>query len=88
MQGRALPFVSNNYYNSTLKFHAFRFLTTLKKSECIYHFFPSFRFLYTQDGISPLYVACQNGHEEIVDTLLMNGANVNLATTVRKKCGF
>ena len=40
-------------------------------------------FLYTQDGISPLYVACENGHKGIVDTLQKNGANVNLATTVR-----
>ena len=47
--------------------------------------FISFCFLYTQDGSSPLYVAYQNGHEKIVDTLLKNGANVNLATTVRKK---
>ena len=35
-----------------------------------------------QDGLSPLYVACQNGHKLTVDVLLKNGANVNLATTV------
>ena len=45
-----------------------------------------FAFLYTQDGFSPLYVACQEGHKEIVDTLLKNGANVNLANTVRIRC--
>ena len=42
-----------------------------------------FSFLYTQDGFSSLYVACQGGHKEVVDTLLKNGANVDLATTVR-----
>ena len=36
----------------------------------------------TQDGLSPLYVACQNGHKLTVDILLKNGANVNLAGTV------
>ena len=35
-----------------------------------------------QDGLSPLYVACQYGHKLTVDVLLKNGANVNLAATV------
>ena len=36
----------------------------------------------TQNGASPLYAASQEGHTEVVDTLLENGADPNLATTV------
>ena len=39
-------------------------------------------FSYTQDGATPLYTACQNGHKQTVDVLLKNGANVNLTMTV------
>ena len=39
-------------------------------------------FSYTQDGATPLYMACQNGHKQTVDVLLKNGANVNLTCTV------
>ena len=39
-------------------------------------------FSYTQDGATPLYVACQNGHKQTVDVLLKNGANVNRTRTV------
>ena len=39
-------------------------------------------FSYTQNGGTPLYVACQNGHKQTVDVLLKNGANVNLTCTV------
>ena len=35
-----------------------------------------------QDGYTPLYVASQNGHTSIVDVLLRNGADPNLALTV------
>ena len=35
-----------------------------------------------QDGVTPLYVACQGGHKIIVDILLKNGANVNFTVTV------
>lgn len=35
-----------------------------------------------QNGCSPLYVASQEGHIEVVDTLLKSGANPNQATTV------
>ena len=43
----------------------------------LYHTFSS-----TQDGVTPLYVACQNGHTQTVDVLLKNGANPNLTLTV------
>ena len=39
-------------------------------------------FSYTQNGATPLYTACQNGHKQTVDVLLKNGANVNLTFTV------
>lgn len=34
----------------------------------------------TRFRLSPLYVACQNGHEHIVKLLLSYGANINLCT--------
>ena len=60
-------------------------------SEVICHLFNNsspLDFLCTQDGFSPLYVACQKGYKDIVDTLLKSGANVNLATTVRMRVLF
>ena len=33
-----------------------------------------------QDGFTPLYAACEMGHNVIVDILLENGADVHLAT--------
>ena len=39
-------------------------------------------FSYAQDGCTPLYVACQNGHKQTVGVLLKNGANANLTCTV------
>ena len=39
-------------------------------------------FSSTQNGGTPLYVACQNGHTQTVDVLLKNGANPNLTLTV------
>ena len=44
---------------------------------CCHSYFPP-----VQDGFTPLYVACDGGHKQIVDILLKNGANVNLTTTV------
>lgn len=35
-----------------------------------------------QNGLSPLYVASENGNNEVVDILLHNGADPNLATKV------
>ena len=35
----------------------------------------------TDDGATPLYIACQNGHTSIVEALLGRDADVNKATT-------
>ena len=44
-------------------------------------------FPHVQGGFTPLYVACQNGHKQIVIVLLENGANVNLTMTVSSLSG-
>ena len=44
-------------------------------------------FPHVQDGFTPLYVACQNRHEQIVIVLLESGANVNLTMTVSSLSG-
>lgn len=31
-----------------------------------------------EDGSSPLYIACQNGHESTAQLLLSNGADIDL----------
>ena len=36
----------------------------------------------TQDGTTPLYIASQNGHSDVVNILLRNGADINLAKKV------
>ena len=38
-------------------------------------------FAYLQKGCSPLYVASQEGHTDVVDILLRKGADVNQTTT-------
>ena len=38
-------------------------------------------FTSMKDGISPVYVASQNGHTEVVDLLVQARADINLATT-------
>ena len=35
------------------------------------------------DGTTPLWMACDQGHDDVVETLLTFGAAVNLAATVR-----
>ena len=35
-----------------------------------------------QDGSTPLYIACQNGHETVVKLLLDGGSDVNKARDV------
>ena len=37
-------------------------------------------FPHVQDGITPLYAACEGGHKQIVIVLLESGAHVNLTT--------
>ena len=37
--------------------------------------------LTVQDGFSPVYVASQKGHTDVVDVLVIAGADVNQATT-------
>ena len=39
-------------------------------------------FSLTQDGSTPLYIASQNGHFDVVDVLIRNGADVNMASHV------
>ncbi|XP_065941837.1 serine/threonine-protein phosphatase 6 regulatory ankyrin repeat subunit B-like [Magallana gigas] len=36
--------------------------------------------LCMENGASPLYIACQEGHNNIVDLLVSNGADINLCT--------
>ena len=51
--------------------------------EKILHFFlNSNLFLKQKDGTTPLCVAAQNGHEQMVQILLEKGANVDLANKV------
>ena len=38
-------------------------------------------FYSLQDNTTPLYVACQNGHQDVVHSFLVAGADVNIATS-------
>ena len=38
---------------------------------------------HIQSGATPLYIASQNGHKDVVTILLRNGADVNLRFKVR-----
>ena len=38
----------------------------------------------SQDGVTPLYMASQEGHTTTVDVLLRQGADPNIANKVRK----
>ena len=43
---------------------------------------------HTQDGIFPLFVASDKGHDEIAEMLLQAGARVDLQTKVEKFSTF
>ena len=45
------------------------------------YLFPVSYFTCVQGGISPVYVASQKGHTEVMDLLVQAGADINLATT-------
>ena len=38
--------------------------------------------LWQDDGTTPLWIASQNGHDDVARTLLTSGAKVNQAVTV------
>ena len=40
-------------------------------------------FPLTQDGTTPLNIACENGHSDVVNILISNGADVNKVRPVR-----
>ena len=40
-------------------------------------------FPLTQSGMTPLFIASQNGHSDVVNILIRNGADVNMAEEVR-----
>ena len=45
------------------------------------YLFPVSYFTCVQDGLSPVYVASQEGHTEVVDLLVQAGADIHLAST-------
>ena len=47
----------------------------------VFHTLTTFSCCQTQDGVSPVYSASQNGHTEVVDLLIQAGADIHLATT-------
>ena len=47
----------------------------------VFHTLTIFCCCETQIGVSPVYVASQNGHTEVVDLLIMAGADIHLAST-------
>ena len=40
-------------------------------------------FPLTQTGATPLFIASHNGHSDVVNILIRNEADVNMATNVR-----
>lgn len=43
--------------------------------------------IQSQNGFTPLYMAAQENHDQVVKLLLNNGANQSLATEVRERAG-
>ena len=54
-------------------------LSHAAKIHCVYC--STFCCCQTQNGDSPVYVASENGHTEVVDLLVQAGADIHLATT-------
>ena len=87
-----------DYYFSSHSSSSSSYDLLLCMSLSIYHYFPphltitpSFLLIYfsvyyfLQNGYTPLYLACQNGHESTVLVLLENGADPNLQTKVTSR---
>ena len=47
----------------------------------VFHTLTIFCCCHTQNDFSPVYVASQNGHTEVVDLLVQAGADIHLATS-------
>ena len=54
---------------------------SVTKIQVILHMYNALSF-FQQDGYTPLYLASEEDHPEVVDILLKNGADPNLATEV------
>jgi len=66
---------------SPLNYIAFLFMSPLVLL-CIYVHAHMQTILFTQNGVSVLYSASEQGYTEVVDALLKSGVDPNLATTV------
>lgn len=65
-----------------------RDLRTSKSYECVVVFKEvtfTLTLLLPQDGTTPLYMASQENHVEVIKLLLASGANINLAKKVRNE---
>ena len=47
----------------------------------VFHTLTIFCCCQTQNGVSPVYVASEKGHTEVVDLLVQAGADIHLAST-------
>ena len=78
-----MDFISCNKYSLCVLFSAcsalnFRHIESLL---IIFHTLKIFCCCQTQDGYSPMNIASQNGHTEVVDLLVQAGADIHLAST-------
>ena len=60
-----------------------KYVTFLTR-QCHYSTFIHVIIPLTQDGATPLFIASQHGHSDVVNTLIRTGAGVNMAKKVRK----
>ena len=85
-------FVAQNITNTTRFSHAQQRITVscacsalnfrnIESVLIVFHTLTTFCCCQTQNGVSPVYVASQNGHTEVVDLLVQAGADINLSTT-------